>query len=61
MTTTIGTAVDQLPGNETIKITYTLDNDNGVTIDFDGQTDAKTLFNPTTHAYWNLSGEAKTI
>lgn len=61
LTATIGTDTDQLPGNETMKVTYTLANDNSVTIDFDGKTDEKTLFNPTTHAYWNLSGEAKTI
>lgn len=61
LTTTIGPGTDKLPGNETVTVTYTLQNDNSVTIDFDGKTDAKTLFNPTTHAYWNLSGEAKTI
>ncbi|WP_040458840.1 aldose epimerase family protein [Limosilactobacillus antri] len=61
LTTTIGTATDQLPGNETVKITYTLDNHNGVTIDFAGRADAKTLFNPTTHAYWNLASDSSTI
>ncbi|MCH3921390.1 aldose epimerase family protein [Limosilactobacillus sp.] len=61
LTTSIDTATDNLPGKEDVKVTYTLFNDNSVTIDFDGQTDAKTLFNPTSHTYWNLSGEAKTI
>lgn len=61
LTTTIGTATDNLPGTEQVTVTYTLANDNSVTIDFDGQTDEKTLFNPTSHTYWNLSGEAKTI
>ncbi|WP_373842682.1 aldose epimerase family protein [Limosilactobacillus sp.] len=61
LTTSIDTATDNLPGKEDVKVTYTLTNDNSVTIDFDGQTDEKTLFNPTSHTYWNLSGEAKTI
>lgn len=61
LTTSINTATDNLPGKEDVKVTYTLTNDNSVTIDFDGQTDEKTLFNPTSHTYWNLSGEAKTI
>lgn len=61
LTTTINTATDDLPGTETVKVTYTLANDNSVTIDFDGRSNANTLFNPTSHTYWNLSGEAQTI
>lgn len=61
LTTSIDTTTDHFPGKEDVKVTYTLANDNSVTIDFDGQTDEKTLFNPTSHTYWNLSGEAKTI
>lgn len=61
LTATIDTATDSLPGTETVKVTYTLANDNSVTIDFDGSSDEKTLFNPTSHTYWNLSGEAHTI
>lgn len=51
LTATIGPETDQLPGQETMKVTYTLASDNSVTIDFNGQSDQKTLFNPTTHAY----------
>lgn len=61
LTTTIDPATDNLPGTEKVTVTYTLGNNNSVTIDFDGETDEKTLFNPTSHTYWNLSGEAKTI
>lgn len=61
LTTTITPDIDHLPGNEQVTVTYTLANDNSVTIDFAGQSDEKTLFNPTSHAYWNLSGEAQTI
>lgn len=49
LTTSIDTTTDHFPGKEDVKVTYTLANDNSVTIDFDGQTDAKTLFNPTSH------------
>ncbi|WP_137602102.1 aldose epimerase family protein [Paucilactobacillus nenjiangensis] len=48
-------AIDKFPGNLDAKVTYTLHNDNSVTIDFNGTTDGNTLFNPTSHAYWNLS------
>ncbi|KRL55302.1 aldose 1-epimerase [Paucilactobacillus oligofermentans DSM 15707 = LMG 22743] len=48
-------AIDKFPGNLDAKVTYTLHKDNSVTIDFEGTTDANTLFNPTSHAYWNLS------
>lgn len=52
---------DGMPANTDIDIIYTLHNDNSVTIDLDGQTDAPTLFNPTSHTYWNLSQNDPTI
>jgi aldose 1-epimerase len=47
------------PGNLTIKITYTLNNDNELTIHYSGVSDKKTLLNMTNHSYFNLSGNLK--
>lgn len=38
------------------KIIYSLNNDNDLNIDFSGYSDVDTLFNPTVHSYFNLSG-----
>lgn len=46
---------DGFPGNRDIHVVYSLYDDDSVSIDFYGQTDAKTLFNPTNHTYWNLA------
>lgn len=45
-----------LPGNREFAITYTVTDDNGLRIDYDGTTDKKTIFNPTNHSYFNLQG-----
>lgn len=47
------------PGNVSIKVTYTLNNDNELTIHYSGISDAKTLLNMTNHSYFNLSGNIK--
>lgn len=47
------------PGNMTIQVTYTLNNRNEVAIHYNANTDQKTLFNPTNHVYFNLSGNNK--
>ncbi|QNQ83658.1 galactose mutarotase [Lactobacillus sp. PV037] len=52
---------DGMPANTDIYVVYTLRNDDSVTIDLYGQTDAPTLFNPTSHTYWNLSETDLTI
>lgn len=44
------------PGNLTVKVTYTLDNNNVWRINYEANTDALTLFNPTNHVYFNLTG-----
>lgn len=44
------------PGNITLKVTYTLEDNGALTISYEGVSDADTLFNPTNHAYFNLSG-----
>ncbi|HTR80234.1 MAG TPA: aldose epimerase family protein, partial [Bacteroidota bacterium] len=44
------------PGTATLVVTYTLTPDNALRIDYEGQTDKPTIFNPTHHSYFNLSG-----
>ncbi|MDD6579233.1 MAG: galactose mutarotase [Lachnospiraceae bacterium] len=44
------------PGNLKIKITYTLTDDDMLRIDYDALSDKDTVFNPTNHSYFNLSG-----
>lgn len=47
------------PGNLNIKVTYTLNNQNELTIHYSGISDEKTLLNMTNHSYFNLSGNIK--
>lgn len=47
------------PGNLESKVTYTLSNDNTLTINYEAETDKPTLVNLTNHTYFNLSGDAK--
>lgn len=44
------------PGNLTVKVIYTLTNDNTVKIEYTATTDKTTIVNLTNHAYFNLSG-----
>lgn len=43
------------PGNLTAAVTYTVTG-NELRLDFEGQSDADTVFAPTTHMYFNLNG-----
>ncbi|MGX7162480.1 aldose epimerase family protein [Enterococcus massiliensis] len=47
---------DGFPGNVTSKITYRLDNDNNYQIEYVATTDKPTIYNPTNHGYYNLTG-----
>lgn len=50
------------PGNLVLQVTYTLTESNDWKINYYATTDESTLFNPTNHVYFNLSGDpTKTI
>ena len=44
------------PGNAVITVTYSLDNEGGLHIVYDGECDQDTIFNLTNHSYFNLAG-----
>lgn len=44
------------PGTVTLKVTYSLTEDNALRIEYEGITDKTTILNPTQHSYFNLSG-----
>lgn len=48
------------PGTLTMKVTYTLTNNDELIITYQGQSDKTTLCNPTNHTYFNLSGNLQT-
>lgn len=45
------------PGNKTVKVTYTLTEDNELKINYEITTDKACYFNITNHSYFNLKGE----
>ena len=47
------------PGNATIRVTYSLDDQGGLHIVYDGICDQDTVFNMTNHSYFNLAGHNK--
>ncbi|MBR1770753.1 MAG: galactose mutarotase [Lachnospiraceae bacterium] len=44
------------PGNRTVQITYTLDEENGLQLHYHATSDRRTIFNLTNHSYFNLEG-----
>ncbi len=47
------------PGNMTVTVTYSLDADGSLTLDYFAKSDADTIINLTNHAYFNLNGVDK--
>lgn len=48
------------PGNVSIKVTYTLTNENQLFLDYTASSNEKTTLTLTNHTYFNLSGDLKT-
>ncbi|HEY2701142.1 MAG TPA: aldose epimerase family protein [Pseudonocardiaceae bacterium] len=46
------------PGTLTSTVTYTVDEQNRLSVSYQATTDAPTIVNLTNHSYWNLAGEA---
>ena len=44
------------PGNVDMQVTYTLDEENGITVHYEAVPDQDTIINMTNHSYFNLNG-----
>lgn len=44
------------PGTLRTDVTFSLDQEDGLTITYEAESDADTVFNPTQHSYFNLAG-----
>jgi len=45
------------PGNLAVKATYTISDDDIITLELEARSEAATIVNLTNHCYWNLRGE----
>lgn len=45
-----------IPGNMKVSVTYSLSDDNEISIHYNGVSDKKSVFNMTNHSYFNLNG-----
>ena len=45
------------PGNKTLKVTYSVNEENELKLEYSGISDKNTIINMTNHSYFNLSGE----
>lgn len=45
------------PGELSVTVTYTINTNNQLSVQYRATTDQKTVFNPTQHSYFNLSGD----
>lgn len=44
------------PGTVNVRVTYNLDSNDALSMNYQAETDAATVINMTNHAYWNLGG-----
>lgn len=49
------------PGNLSVKVTYTLTTEGGISIHYEAETDKRTIVNMTNHSYFNLGGFASGV
>ena len=47
------------PGHLVVTVKYSFDDDNRLTITYNGKTDKDTLFNPTNHSYFNMDSPSR--
>lgn len=59
LTTLCAHGEDGYPGNLLASIRYRWDEENRMTLSWEGSSDADTIFNPTSHCYFNLNGQSR--